>query len=284
MANTQPSEFDFLRNVSIGQYLPAGSWVHHMDPRFKLLAFALLVGLATLLGSLVGQLVLLAATLLLVWQARVPIAYALRTVWLTVPFILIFAVLQLFFAPAAVRATGCQILWSWGPLLLTDCLVQLIARSVLRFATLLLLTSLLTLTTTTNKLAQGTEKLLRPFERVGFPAHAVAMTLTIALRFVPTLALELETLAKAQASRGADFGSGSRWAVLQRTRRILPLIVPLFVNSLDQAETLALAMEARGYMGGQGRGTFRQLQAQPQDWLALAVATAFTVLLWVWLH
>ena len=149
-----------------------------------------------------------------------------------------------------------------------------------RLLEFMILISLLTLTTSTTELTHGLERLLSPLRRLRFPAHELAMVFTISLRFVPTLAEELEKIMKAQASRGADFGEQGRLRFVQRTRNLIPLLVPLFLSALRRAEDLTLAMEARGYMGGAGRTSFIQLKSAPRDYLALALVLAFcTVIL-----
>jgi energy-coupling factor transport system permease protein len=145
-----------------------------------------------------------------------------------------------------------------------------------RLLEFMILISLLTLTTSTTELTHGLERLLSPLKRLRFPAHELALVFTIALRFAPTFAQELEKIMKAQASRGADFGEQGRLRFIQRTRNTLPLMVPLFLNALRRAEDLTLAMEARGYMGGQGRTSFVQLKAAPQDYVAVAVVCCFS--------
>jgi energy-coupling factor transport system permease protein len=166
-------------------------------------------------------------------------------------------------------------MWSWGFVNITTCSVKLITIMVLRLLSLMLLTSLLTLTTSTTELTHGLDRLLSPLKRLRFPAHELALVFTIALRFAPTLADELERIMKAQASRGADFGEQGRLRFVQRTVNLLPLMVPLFLSALRRAEDLALAMEARGYTGGRGRTSFIQLKSVPRDYFALALVFLF---------
>jgi energy-coupling factor transport system permease protein len=146
--------------------------------------------------------------------------------------------------------------------------------SAARFVELLVVTSVFTLTTTTTELTHGIESLLRPFRRIGVPGHELALIVTIAIRFVPTLALEAERLMKAQASRGGRLGGG-RWQFIERTRQLLPILVPLFTFALRRGEELIVAMEARAYTGGAGRTTYAVLRGKRTDWLAPAAALAF---------
>jgi energy-coupling factor transport system permease protein len=273
------SEFELLRNVTIGQYLPTGSVVHRLDPRFKLLAFLPLVAAASYVATYVGNFILLAAALLLLLISRVPMGYALSGVRPALPVILVLAIMQIVVPPQPFLGDqeACTVLLSWGFISLTDCTVRLVVVSALRFFQLILLTNLLTFSTTTTELAHGTESLLRPLQRIGFPAHELAMIVTIALRFVPTLARELERIMKAQVSRGADFGGQGRLRFIRQTRHLLPLLVPLFLNALRRAEELILAMEARCYVGGRGRTRLMQLQSRPADVLALLLVVGFAL-------
>jgi len=263
------SEFEFLRHVTIGQYLPLGSFIHRLDPRFKLLAFGLIVAAVTFSNTYLANAILLLVVLLLVVLSRVPIGYALQGIR---PALSVLVFLGL--------AEDCTPIWQWGFVELTDCTLRLIVVSTARLVELIALTSLLTLSTTTVELAHGTEELLAPLQRVGVPAHELALIVTIALRFVPTLALQMERIVKAQTARGADFGTAGRFRFIQTTRRLLPLLIPLFLVGLRRSEVLIVAMEARCYTGGKGRTRFTRLHARTADYLALAVAAAFcTVML-----
>jgi energy-coupling factor transport system permease protein len=170
------------------------------------------------------------------------------------------------------------VLWQWRWIAITSMDMSAAAVSLVRFVALILGLSLFSFSTSTTELAHGTERLLRPLQRLGLPAHECSLMLVIALRFVPLLALEAERIAKAQASRGADGGRGrsgrgkmNPQAVnpFKRARRMLPLLVPLFVIALRRAETLALAMEARCYTGGKGRTHLIRLEARWSDGLAI---------------
>ena len=276
------SEFEFLRNVTVGQYLPTGSPIHRLDPRAKLLAFVVLLLAAILAPGIAGALAFLAVMLALTVVARIPVGYALRGVLPAMPFIVTLALFQLFAPPVAATAT-CAPLVEWGFLGITSCGVSLVFMSMLRFLGLILLVSLLTMTTSVTELAHGIEVGLRPWQRVGIPAHELSLVATIAIRFVPTLAEEMERLAKAQAARGADFGTGAAGFVT-RIRRLIPLFVPLITSSLRRADALTEAMETRAYLGGGGRSHYVDLDARPTDWVAVgaAVALAAALLLGPW--
>ena len=263
------SEFDLMGRVTIGQYLPGDTLLHRLDPRAKLTAGLVWMGAAIVSQTLLGLSWGILLVILGLAVARVPMSFAWRGVRSALPFLVFLAAFQVFFMPAT--RVG-DLLWRWG--FITVYVAGLRAAGLLlaRFALLIWLISLLSFTTTTSGLMHGVEQMLHPLGRVGFPAHELALTLDIALRSVPLLAQEAERLAKAQASRGGDLGSG-RGSIVRRVRAVIPLLVPLFLSALGRAERLALAMEARGYMGGRGRTRLVTLRATRRDWLTLALMT-----------
>jgi energy-coupling factor transport system permease protein len=270
-------DFEMLSNLSFGQYVPAESSIHKLDPRVKLLGALFL--LAALVGSTSFYAMLLAIAVLLTVShlASVSLSYALnalRPVW---PFMLILVVFQLFFFPGLSEA-GCQTVWQWSFLHITTCSVYLALVSLARFIALMLLINLLALSTSLNEITHGAEHLLRPLGHIGLPANELALVLAISLRFVPLLAEETERIMKAQAARGADFGRG-RWGFVQRARRLLPLLIPLFITSLDRAEDMAVAMEARCYGGSKGRSHWVQFRARTSDYVALILVILLTAIL-----
>ena len=262
-------DFELARLITFGQYAPTNSVIHRLDPRTKLVGALLLSATLLAVGDWAGMSLAVLALLGLSCLAGASAGYVLRafrTVW---PFMVLLAALQVFFVGAT--RGECGDLWQWGFLRVTTCSVELAFVSLLRFTALFLLINLLTMTTSLNEVTHGVQNLLRPAAGLGLPAHELALTLAIALRFTPLLAEETERLMKAQAARGADFGRG-RWGFVQRTKRLLPLLIPLFVKSLDRAETLATAMEARCYNGSGGRTQWVQLQSRAHDYIALAIA------------
>jgi len=269
------SEFELLRNITIGQYLPTGSYLHRMDPRAKIVATLLLVGAVSFTPTLGGNAVLLAACLLIVALGRIPLGYALRGILPAIPVLVLLAVMQLLFFGRAYDPSS-PVVFHWGWIVVTAAVVRLVLVSAARFVELLMVTSVFTLSTRTTELTHGIENLLRPFRRFRVPGHELALIVTIAIRFVPTLALEAERLMKAQASRGGRIGGG-RWQFVERTRQLLPILVPLFTFALRRGEELIVAMEARAYTGGAGRTAYTVLEGGPADWLVPAAALAFLV-------
>jgi len=219
--------------------------------------------------------VLLAAVILGLWLARIPLRFALSGLRPMFPFLLLLALLQVVAIPQYSR--NAAIIWQSRFLAISDRSILAGALLIARFAVLVLGLSLFSFSTTTTELTHGIEHLLRPLQRVRLPAHEFALVVNIAIRFLPILAEEAERLMKAQASRGADFGQGRRNFV-QRARLLLPLLVPLFLIALQRAEELTEAMEARCYLGGKGRTHLIQLHGRPCDYVALVGALCLAAL------
>lgn len=271
-------DFELLRNVTVGQYLPTGSVVHRLDPRAKLLAAAAVVAAVTFTDTYLGNVVLLAAVLGILALARIPLGYAAGGIKPAVPVMAVLAVMQLLFFGRSLDPAS-PVLFQAGFVVVTAATLKLVLISAMRFVELILLTSAITFSTSTTELAHGVEGLLEPFRRLKVPAHELALVATIAMRFVPTFAQELERIMKAQASRGASLGAGGRWNFIRRTKNLLPMVVPLFTIALERAEELILAMEARCYVGGEGRTHLIELKWSGRDLLALAVAVTFAVIM-----
>lgn len=262
--------FELLRNVTIGQYIAADSPVHRLDPRVKLLAAGVLILAVSFTTSILANLLFLGIVLAIARSSHIPFSYLLRGFVLGLPF-LVFIFLMQFLFLGRVEPAG-HVFFEWGWFRVTHYSLHLIAVSLLRLTSFIFLTSLVTMTATITEIAHGVEQILRPFRRFGVPAHELSLVLTIALRFVPALAEELERILKAQASRGAEIGAGRYWRPDKAARAYLPLVVPLFMGAFRRAEDLIMAMEARGYVSGAARSAFVVLHARPVDWLALALA------------
>jgi energy-coupling factor transport system permease protein len=266
------SEFEVLRFVAIGQYIPTGSILHRLDPRVKLTGVALLALALTLRATPTLAVLGLGLVLALLALARVPLSHALRGLRPLLPLFLIALVLQVLFYPHREAVAGGSLeLLAWGPVVVSGAGLVVLGATLLAMVDVVLLLTLLTAIADVSDITHGIEGLLHPFQRVGFPAHELSLVLVVALRFVPLLGQELERLMKAQAARGGDFG---RWrgGLVQRIRRTLPLLVPLFVAALRRSEELVVAMEARGYTGGKGRTSLVRLQMRPTDIAALVLS------------
>ncbi len=244
----------------MGQYYPVKSPIHSMDPRVKI-GIAIVFMVALFLGNnFWAFLVMGAFALLAIALSKVPFRMITRGLR-PILFILIFTMgLHLFLTPGQPIFTVWRITATWSGL------VQGLFIG-LRLVILIMFTSLLTLTTSPIELTDGLEDILKPFARIGVPAHELAMMMTIALRFIPTLMEEAERIMKAQMARGADFESGN---IVKRAKSLVPLLVPLFVSAFRRADDLAMAMESRGYRGGEGRTRMRVSKVTLRDYAALA--------------
>ncbi len=272
------NEFELLRNVTIGQYIPLGSLVHRMDPRAKLLS-ALLLGMAiSVTRSMAAQLLLVLLLFGIARMAGLQIRYVLRGLLPSLRVLIFLFIIQLFFQ--GWREPSGVILVQWGWLRITEYSLWVVTLGVLRIIEFFVLFSLLTLTTPATQLTQGVEILLGPLRRVGIPVHEIALMNLIALRFVPTLAEELERIMKAQASRGNRASQTRWWRPDQMARARIPLIVPLFLTALRRSEELIVAMEARGYAGGAMRSRFVQFSWTLMDTVVVLLMVFVYLLAW----
>ncbi len=258
-----------LRSVTIGQYLPGDSVIHRLDPRTKLLlSFAFIVVLFVVRGFLAYALFAVMVALV-ANAANVPLRMLLKGLK-PLTFIIALTVILHFFT-----TRGGTTLLELGFLRVDSAGVLQGVFLALRLVLLVTATSLLTLTTSPIALTDGLERLLAPGQRIGIPAHELAMMMTIALRFIPTLIEEADKIMRAQLARGADFETGG---LLKRARSLLPLLVPLFISAFRRADELAMAMEARAYRGGENRTRMKVLRFSSLDvWAVIVSIAAFAV-------
>jgi len=273
--------FEFLRNVTIGQYFAGHSVIHRLDPRAKITLVMMLVIANGFLFSYSGNLILLTICCAAVLTSGISFRFMLSGIKPALPFIAFLAVMQLFFSGRSYRPFGAplQIYWEWGVLAVSNGSLELVIITFMRFLEIFLLVSLLTGTTTITDLTYAIEDMLRPFQRLGVPAYEISLIGTLALRFVPIFAEQLEIIMKAQAARGADFAGWGPFQFVKITRQLARLIVPLFVDAFRRAEDLILAMEARCYTGGRGRTHLARFRMTRLDRALLAVMAAFVVTL-----
>jgi energy-coupling factor transport system permease protein len=265
------SDFEFQRFITIGQYLPTQSPIHRLDPRTRLVAAGLLLVAITAAPRLLGLALSIVVVVCLMRLARIPLRYAWKGIIAPLPFILILVALQILLSPRS----EVQPWVAYGPLRISEAGVINGVKILLRFPALILTITLMSACTTTTEAVRGLDNLLRPLAKLGIPVQDFILMVQVALRFLPLLAREAERIAKSQASRGADWGTG-RGGLLARARQALPILVPLFLVSLTRAENLALAMEARGYRGQAGRTSLVTLHFQRRDALALLLIAALT--------
>ncbi|MBQ4580709.1 MAG: energy-coupling factor transporter transmembrane protein EcfT [Clostridia bacterium] len=260
-----------MKNITMGQYYPVDSWVHRLDPRTKILLTVAMIVAVFLVKTMVGYALILGFVYLVSKLSSIPFKMLMKGVK-PLRFILILTfLLNLFFN------NGETLLINWGFLKISYEGLSTAVHYSLRLVFLVLGTSLMTLTTSPIALSDGIEMLLSPLKKIHFPAHELAMMMSIALRFIPTLMEEADKIMKAQMARGADFESGN---LLARAKAMVPLLVPLFVSAFRRAGDLAMAMESRCYHGGENRTRMRVLKITKNDWYAaLGVAVLIALVL-----
>ena len=251
-----------LTNLTMGQYYPVDSRVHRLDPRIKLILTIAFIVMVFLVKTFAGYGLLLVFLYAVTRLSRVPFRMLLRGLKPLRLILILTFLLNLFF-------TQGKTLWVsfWIIRITREAFLQAVFYS-LRLAFLVAGTSLLTLTTSPVSLADAIEVLLTPLKKIHFPAHELAMMMTIALRFIPTLLEETDKIMKAQMARGADFESGN---LISRAKAMIPLLVPLFVSAFRRAGDLAMAMESRCYHGGEGRTRLRVLKISKSDIAACGI-------------
>lgn len=260
---------ELSRNVIVGQYVPGASLIHRLDPRAKIICTLIIALTMSSVNRISIGSILVLLVIGLTLLARLPLLFVLRGLLPSLPFILFLFLMQVLFQGSVIPCE--TIYYEWWFIQLTPCILYIVALGVIRVISFLFLISLLTLTTSSSQLTYATESLLSPLKRIGMPVHEIALANMIGLRFVPTMVEELERIIKAQASRGGEIGTEKWYHPVGMVKSRLPLVVPLFVNSLRRGEDLILAMEARGYMGGKGRTRFVQFRSTQADWIAVSV-------------
>jgi energy-coupling factor transport system permease protein len=269
--------WDYLAQVTIGQYSPVASLFSRMDVRIRMLIILFLI--ISLLAARwpISLCLSLIFVLLLIMLAKMPIRYALRGLIPPLPFILILALLQIIFnnygdVGLLIYKTG------WITISLAD--IWSAVALVLRFCALVLLFGLASFSLSTTELIKGLGALMRPLEWLHLPVRDFILIIQVTLRFIPLLALSAERIAKAQAARGADWG-GKKGGLIARARRVLPILVPLFVQALHKAETMALAMDSRGYRSTAKIPKLPYKKAQPGEVLAVVISIGAVIIAFI---
>ena len=258
-----------IRDITLGQYYPGDSMVHRLDARTKIIATLLFIIELFVVNNFWGFLIAAAAMFAVIAMSRVPLKFIFRGLTAVFLIIAFTFILNLFMVDG-------RVLWHWKFLTITYEGVHRAFFMAVRLILLIIGSSLLTLTTKPVELTDGLEKILKPFSKVGLPSHEIALMMTIALRFIPTLMEETDKIIKAQQARGADFESGN---IIQRAKSLIPILVPLFVSSFRIAQDLALAMEARCYRGGDGRTRMNEIRFRRGDALAAVLMVLFLAII-----
>ena len=258
-----------LKDITIGQYFPGQSVIHKLDPRIKIIAVILYIAAIFFINNVFIYIPLAILLLLLLKVTEIPVKFVLKGLKSLRFIIVITFVINLLM-------TQGEVLFKIWIFTITREGLDTAIFMALRLMFLVLGTSLLTLTTSPIALTDGLETLMKPLSKIGFPSHQLAMMMTIALRFIPTLFEEADKIIKSQTARGADFESGN---ILKRAKNLVPLLVPLFINSFRRADELATAMEARCYRGGEGRTRLNELRFVRNDYFACIILMIFLALI-----
>ena len=261
-----------MDNMILGRYIPGNSIVHRLDPRSKLVAMILLIIIVFWANNPITNVILFAATGIFVGLSDVPLSFfikGLKSMFFLITFTTLF---QLFFI------SGGQVLFEIGFIKITTQGIEQAGIIFCRFVLIIFFSTLLTLTTMPLSLATAVESLLGPLKRFKVPVHEIGLMLSMSLRFVPTLMDDTIRIMNAQKARGVDFGEGN---IIQKVKAMIPILIPLFATSLKRADSLATAMEARGYQGGNGRSQYRQLNWMNKDSVALLLVCVLGLILFL---
>ncbi|HSQ34008.1 MAG TPA: energy-coupling factor transporter transmembrane component T [Peptostreptococcaceae bacterium] len=258
-----------LKDITIGQYYPTDSVIHKLDARVKLIGTFLFMASLFIINRYWPYIIVATVLTLIIYPSKIPFKYMYKGLK-PLKWILVFTfAINIFFIPG-------DILWALGPIKVTRQGIDQAIFMSMRLVFLIIGTSLLTLTTSPIDLTDGIEKTLNPFKKIGVPAHELAMMMTIALRFIPTLLDETDKIMKAQMSRGADFESKN---IINRAKNLVPLLVPLFISAFRRADELAMAMEARCYRGGYNRTKMKQIVMTKRDYIAYVIMGIYLIVI-----
>ncbi len=255
-----------IKDITIGQYFPGNSIIHRLDPRFKLviaLAYIVMLFAGNVFVSIITGAVFCIVSFAL---SRIPFKLMAKSLKPILPILLFTSILNLIFID-----TGKTVFKLWI-LKITSGGIETSVMMIIRITLLITGTSLLTYTTSPIALTDAIERLLSPLKKIKVPVHELAMMMTIALRFIPTLIEETDKIISAQKARGADMENGN---LVQKAKAMIPILIPLFISAVRRAEELATAMECRCYRGGEGRTRMRQLKASAHDFVAAGVTMIF---------
>lgn len=258
-----------ISDITIGQYFPGNSIVHKLDPRMKIILIFLLIVSIFICKNIAGLGAIILFSVILVLISKIPFKTVLKSIKPLVVIILLTAVLNIFYGKG-------DALVQLGKLKITADGIETAVFMAVRIITLVVISSLLTYTTSPTELTDALERLLKPLKLIKIDVHSIAMTMTIALRFIPTLIEEIEKIMSAQKSRGADLESGS---LIHRAKALIPVLIPLFVSAFRRAGELAYAMECRCYHGGEGRTKMKVMKLTARDFLSLAAVILFMVII-----
>ena len=255
-----------LSDITLGQYYPTNSCVHKMDARIKILIALAFMVFIFCINTVYGYGALFVFTTFMILISKIPFKFMLKAIKPILFFVVFTAILNIFLTKSG------TVVWHYGFITITDMGILNAVYMMIRIVFLIMGTSLLTYTTSPIELTDGIERLLRPFSKIGLPSHELAMMMSIALRFIPTILEETDKIKKAQTARGADFESGN---ILKRAKALIPLLVPLFISAFRRADELAMAMECRCYHGGKNRTKMNEPHMGVRDLVAVLAFLIF---------
>lgn len=256
-----------IRDITIGQYYPAKSVIHRLDPRTKLIGTLIFVVSLFLFDSFVGYALVIAFLATCIGLSKVPFSFMVKGLKAIVVLLMLTVVINMLMTPG-------ETLVALGAVKITKEGLRTAVFMALRLMLLIIGASVMTLTTTPNNLTDALEKLLNPLKKIKAPVHEIAMMMSIALSFIPILIEETDKIMKAQMARGADFENKN---LIKRVKSYIPVLVPLFISAFRRAGDLAMAMEARCYQGGEGRTKMKPLKYQKRDAIAYIVLLVYLV-------
>lgn len=262
-----------MEKMIFGRFIPGDSIIHRLDPRAKLVFVFGFIVIVFLANNAITYGILVAFTLLIILMSRIRLYFILNGLKPVIILMLFTFLLHVFFTKEGQVILDLRLFKVYEEGLKQGIFISL------RFLVLVFMTTVLTLTTSPILITDGIETLLNPFKKIKLPVHELALMMSIALRFIPTLMDETDKIMKAQMARGSDLSAGP---MKDRIKAIVPLLVPLFVSAFKRAEDLATAMEVRGYRGGEGRTRYRQLKWTMSDTFSMILLIALAALLYIY--
>ncbi|MGL5972752.1 MAG: energy-coupling factor transporter transmembrane component T family protein [Oscillospiraceae bacterium] len=250
-----------IRDITIGQYFNGNSFVHRLDSRMKIILMTIYIIMVFSINNLQGLIIPIVFIAVCYFVSKIPIKMILRSIKPMIPIIAFTGIINMFFISG-------DVLYSFWIFNITRQGIIFSIFMVIRIITLVIGTSLLTYTTSPIELTDAIERLFKPLNKIKVPVHELAMMMTIALRFIPTLIEETDKIMSAQKARGADLESGN---IIDKVKAMIPILIPLFISSFRRADELALAMDCRCYRGGEGRTRMKQMKITKNDFIALFI-------------
>ncbi len=262
-----------FKDITIGQFIPADSFIHKMNPSMKIILIFLFIILLFCVNTVPGYITATVFVAIMVMMCKIPFRFIARGIKPMLYIFLFTAIFNLFLTSGTTAVSFSVFGFNFG---ITYEGIRASITMIIRLLYLVIASSILTLTTSPLQLTDGIESILKPLAKIKVPAHEIAMMMSIALRFIPTLSEEMDKIMKAQMARGADFESGN---IIKRAKALIPILVPLFISAFRRADELAVAMESRCYHGGEGRTKMKQTKITKRDYIAMLIFLIFSAVI-----